>query len=214
MRLFKTLLSVVLLLTFSLNLTAQTEDEMMKKEMMEKEEMMKKSTWENDRFDFFIGGYLTGGAITDGIQTSYGLGVGIQKRYIFVGIFGELGDLGDVVTTTEEMRRVNYGIIGPWLGVRTNPNSKVGFYASVKGGTGFGNYNLIEGGGDALEDPDDIHVIRPELGAEFKLGQTFNIAGHLGYDFTSSIHEFPTIEDADLRKLNLGISLRLMLNKR
>ena len=208
MRLFKALLSMTLLLTFSLNMTAQTEEVMMEKEVMEV------TSWENDRYDIFIGGYLNGGAITETFKASYGVGLGIQKKYLFAGIFGELGGLGDVQLRQGGMSSVNYGIIGPWLGVRTNPHKKIGLYGSVKGGTGFGDYNLIEGGEENNDDLDNIHVIRPEVGAEFKIGKKLNIAGHLGYDFTSSIHEFPAIEDTDLRKLNFGITLRIMAGSR
>ena len=211
MRLFKVFMSMAFLLTLALNITAQTDEVV---ENVIEEKVYEAPSWENDRFSIFIGGYLNAGSVTEAFKTSYGIGLGIQKKYFFAGVFGELGDLGDVQMKTGEMRSVNYGIIGPWIGVRTNPNSKIGLYGSVKGGTGFGDYAMMEGDGESIEDPDDIHVIRPEVGAELKIGRKLNIAGHLGYDFTSSIHEFPAIEDTDLRKLNFGITLRVMTGRR
>ena len=211
MRLFKALLSMAFLLTLTLNITAQTDEVV---ENVVEEKVYEAPSWDNDRYQIFIGGYINGGSITETFKSSYGLGLGIQKKYLFVGIFGELGDLGDVQLKTGGMSSVNYGIIGPWLGVRTNPYKKIGLYGSVKGGTGYGDYSMIEGGEENIDDFDNIHVIRPEVGAEFKIGRKLNIAGHLGYDFTSSVHEFPAIEDTDLRKLNFGITLRVIAGGR
>ncbi len=209
MRFLKTFFALALLITLSTNSSFSQI-----KTMETIEDVAELSTWENDRYQIFIGGHINFGSVTDAFKSSYGLGLGMQKKYFFVGLFGEMGDLGDVQMKTGEMRSTHYGIVGPWIGVRTNPNKKLGFYGSVKGGTGYGNYSIMDGEGEDIEDPDNIHVIRPEAGLELKLGKSLNIAGHLGYDFTSSIHEFPAIEDTDLRKLNFGLTLRIMTGRK
>lgn len=209
MNFFKTFFALVFLFTVTTNnLFSQIRT------METIEDIAEISTWDNDRYQMFVGSHINFGSVTEAFKSSYGIGLGMQKKYFFVGLFGEMGDLGDVQMKSCEMRSTNYGIVGPWIGVRTNPNKKLGLYGSVKGGTGYGTYTIMDGEGEDIEDPDNIHVVRPEAGIELKLGKSLNIAGHLGYDFTSSIHEFPAIEDTDLRKLNFGLTLRIMMGRK
>lgn len=170
-------------------------------------------SWDNDRYDLYIAPYINFGSVTDAWKGSYGIGVGIQKRHLFFGVFGELGDFGDVQMIGGEMRSTKYGVLGVNLGATSNPEKKIRAFGGIKAGYGYGDYTLLDGesGEEVIDDPDGVHFVRPEIGAEIGLGNSLRLAGHLGYDFTSSVHEFPQIEDTDLRKLNFGITLRLML---
>ncbi len=204
MKFFKALFSIVLLTTFTVASFAQEEAML--------NETVETNTWVNDAYQPFVSGHINFGSVTDAFKASYGLGVGIQKKYLFFGFFGEMGDLGDVTMKySDGMRSVDYGILGPMVGFRTNANKRLGFFGSVKGGWGYGNYTLIDGEGETIEDKDGIHLIRPEAGLELKLGNKLRLNGHIGYDFTHSVHENPNIGDADLRKMSFGLSLRAML---
>lgn len=204
MKFFKALLSIAFIATLSFSSFAQ--EEVMLNETIET------NTWSNDAYQPFVSAHINFGSVTDAFKSSYGLGVGIQKKYLFFGFFGEMGDLGDVnMKYTNEMRSVDYGILGPMLGFRTNPNNRLGLFGSVKGGWGYSNYSIMDGEGEVIEDKDGVHLVRPEAGLEFRLTNNLRVNGHLGYDFTHSIHENPAVEDADLRKVSFGISLRAML---
>lgn len=205
MRFLKCFSTLTFLLVFSLGLQAQTAEQPMNDEISDR--------YNSDQFDLYLAPYINFGSVTEAFKSSYGVEFGMQKRHMFLGVFGELGDLGDVQFKSGEMRQADYGILGLQIGATTNPTKKLRAFGSVKGGYGFGDYTLIadESGDNVVDDPDGVHVLRPELGVEFALKNKLRLVGVLGYDFTASVHEFPAIEDADLRKLNFGLKLRVML---
>lgn len=206
MRLFKSFSTLTFLLFFSLGIQAQKATvQPISDEITDR--------YGSDQFDVYVAPYINFGSVTEAFKSSYGLEFGIQKRHMFFGVFGELGDMGNVQFKSGEMRETDYGMLGLQIGAITNPTKKLRVFGSVKGGYGFGDYRLMSGetGEDIVDDPDGVHLLRPEAGIEFGLNNKLRLVGVLGYDFTASVHEFPQIEDADLRKLNFGLKVRVML---
>jgi len=180
---------------------------------MNYEEILIERGWDNDSLDWYVAPYTTFGSVTEAFKGNFGITVGIQKRHVFFGAFGELGDMGNVVMPAGETRSTDYGLLGLAIGIVSNQTKRLHFYGNIKGGYGFGNYNLVSGesGEETIEDKDGVYIFRPEAGVEFNITKKIRLAGHLGYDFTGSIHERPVTEDNELEKVNLGLTLRFIL---
>lgn len=215
MNILKSLTLTFLAIIFSSNLFAQ--DSVMKQatdeSAMDYEEALIDRGWENDSLDWYVAPYTTFGSVTEAFKGNFGIMVGFQKKHLFFGAFGELGDMGNVTMPAGEIRSTDYGLLGATIGIVSNQTKRLHFYGNIKGGYGFGNYTLISGDSakETIEDKDGVYIFRPEAGVEFNITKKLRLAGHLGYDITGSIHEHPVTKDGELEKVNLGLTLRFIL---
>ena len=144
--------------------------------------------------------------ISNDLSTSVGGGGGIVINNFFLGGYG-MGSLDFDQLVNDELKEVELGHGGFWLGSTFKPHKILHLYGSAR--IGWGAVSIPVDDDDLqFDDLDKVFVFTPELGVELNITKWFRLAATGGYRLVSGANEELGYRDEDFSGAVATLSFR------
>ncbi len=154
-----------------------------------------------------FGGPMYETGLNNDLGTSAGGGGGIVFRNFFLGGYGMGGGDFEGLLENGNIRKLEIGHGGLWLGFMVPSYKMIHFYGSARVGWGALNIEL-EDNGQQYSDLDKVFVLTPEVGVELNVFRWFRMTGTVSYRQVSGANEAQGYKNEDFSGAMWGLGLR------